>query len=336
MATVRPRTAATSAVQMQPLTTFVSQPATQIATSQTTQSHLASPHPPVVTQPAIPPIQGTSQTAISQPTAPAASTSTAGTPHSSTTVPTSSPGPPTTSSIVSSPPQIVSSSPQIGAKPSIESRWDKWEKWINSPVGWISIIFTLVVGNLTYRLAIKAWNLQVWSAQNDQRDSCWADRDHGLFSKVCNETLAHSATSPPLKRTGPSPDRAFFKDGPDRDQNFVSLIALIATITGIMSISLGYLIRPARIISTGEAQALRRRQNTFESTWTGIHNSFQTRNPFLRRKRVVWALTVSLGLLPWAATFLLPTSAIDTPVKPWIVLATWASLSASLWWLEAM
>lgn len=106
------------------------------------------------------------------------------------------------SSTPSSPPQtpIVPNSPRTGPRSITKSSWEKWIERLNSPVGWISITLALVFGIFAYNFGIKALVLQVWSAHNDQRDSCWTDRDHGIYSKACNETLAHPATPPPFKR----------------------------------------------------------------------------------------------------------------------------------------
>jgi hypothetical protein len=308
MTTVRSRTTATSNTPLQFLVSSSSQSGAQIAAPQP-----ATVQVPVVAHPSIPSnTQGTPQKTTSQSTAPPASQlatpqtqQIAGCSSTSSITgpsPTTSPTPSPASGSTPSPgsPPTVSVAPslsQAGLTPIVKSRWEKLTERVNSLSNWTNIVIALILAVITFVLAKKAWSLQVWSALNDQRDSCWTDRDHGMNSRECNETLAHPATPPPFKR-GEVPQ----KRGELEYLNLsVSFICVIITIIPLVP---KFRKKAAPPLFRGETRALHR-QIACEATWTDYYYSWtNTTPPFLRRTRLFWTLKVSVVLLNVLSGFL--------------------------------
>jgi hypothetical protein len=245
MTTVRSRTTVTSNIPLQPVIPSSSQSGAQIAAPQP-----ATVQVPVVAHlPTPSATQGTPQTATSQTTAPPASQSaTSQTLQVIGCSTTASNGTGSSSSVSTTSAPVNGSSPipaplpttSVAANPSAteptpiaRSRWEKWSEGINRPVGWISIIITLVFGYYAYRFGATALDLQVWSAQNDQRDSCWTDREHGMNSTECDKMLAHPAIPPPSKRTESTPSQDLFNNYPVW---FPHLIALTLTAITVFAV----------------------------------------------------------------------------------------------------
>lgn len=247
MATVRSRAVATSTVELRNVNPSASQSGAQTATPQTTPSHPATPQPPIATQSAVPSIPGTPQTAQSQPAVPAPSQA------------ASTSSPPNNSNSVSPSPNPASS-----ATLGIKSKWEIWGNRINTPVGWISIMLALIALDVAYRTL----NLQAWSARNDHRGSCWTDWDHGVYSKACNETLAHSATPPPVKRAEESQEQSF--ELQERDLFWRTYITLVVPMVLILIRS--YLSR-GRDPRCHDGSA---------TTWGEYQHRIRARSPFSR------------------------------------------------------
>jgi hypothetical protein len=238
MTTVGSRTTATSNIPLQPLGSSFSQ--AQIAAPQP-----ATPQSPTVTHPSIPSTTGrTPQMTTSQSTAPPASqpvtpqtqqvagcSSTASNATGSSSISSTISTPVNGSSPIPAPlPTIpTTASPSlVGLTPITTSIWER-----NTLVGWISMMLALVFGIYTYRFGAKALLLQVWSARNDQRDSCWTDRDHGIYSEACNETLTNPATPPPYKRAESTPSQGLFNDYPVWFPHLVALILTAFTVFAV-------------------------------------------------------------------------------------------------------
>lgn len=86
--------------------------------------------------------------------------------------------------------------PQQPHTAPVNTKWS-WKKWIMTLTG---IIMTLVFALLTVSSMYKSERLAIWTAKSDFRDACRADRDHGMLSRACNDTLAYPALPPPEKR----------------------------------------------------------------------------------------------------------------------------------------
>jgi hypothetical protein len=321
MATARSRTAVTSNVPLQSLTPSSSQSGAQIAAHQGTTHQPAIVQVPVTTHPSTPStIQGTLPTSTSQPIAPPASqtaapqtqqvtgcpstvsSATVASPTVSTTPPSASGSPPIPGPLSINP---VAASPSLtGPTSTIKSSWEKRVERLNSPVGWITVILALVFGIFAYKIGIKALVLQVWSAHNDQRDSCWTDWDHGIYSRACNETLARPATPPPFKRVVASQ-----KGSVSRYASYWTLlpksISSIYAMISLMYFYPGIRKTPSPTLPNQGTQTLRRRVFS-EVTCCEYHHGIKTTSPFLRRSRLLLVLKVCIVLLPISSGFLLP------------------------------
>lgn len=92
--------------------------------------------------------------------------------------------------------------PQQPHTAPFNTKWS-WKKWIMTLTG---IVMTLVFGLLTVLSMYKSERLAIWTAKSDFRDACRADRDHGMLSRACNDTLAHPAPPPTRKETSNARD----------------------------------------------------------------------------------------------------------------------------------
>jgi hypothetical protein len=305
MATVRSRTAASSGISLQTFVPSSSQSGAQTSTSQATQSYPAKFQSPVVTPPATPSPQGATQEAPPLASSPSAvlqdqqiigCSSIASFVTASSSIPSTTPTPVNGSSpIPGSPPTTPVA---VRPTPITTPRMEKWIKRINGHVGRISIILALISTILALVFGISAWIFgakalasQVWSARNDFRDSCWTDWDHEVYSRECNETLAHSVIPPPSKRTEAPPKRGVLE--PDYINLSVSFISVIITIIPLVP---KFRKQAAAPLFSGKTRALHR-QTACEVDWTDYCYSWtKTTPPFLRRTRLFWTLKVSVVL----------------------------------------
>lgn len=208
--TLRSRVNVTASVPLQTMNSTISQVTTQSGSAHNSgtspsATSPSSPSSPVTTPPSVDPQAQQaiipSPTTLAPPGSPQVGTSTSTSPSQ-----TASPTPPpnntqlVTTTGSSSPAPTASDPPQVGPAKSKKPDWYRKIEWLNSPTGWAAVILALIFGILTYTYGIKVWVLSVWSAHNDFRDACLADRDNRVFSKACNETLSSPAAPPPFKR----------------------------------------------------------------------------------------------------------------------------------------
>ena len=117
----------------------------------------------------------------------------------------------------------------------------------------------------------KALALQVWSALNDQRMSCWTDRDHGVFSQTCNDTLADPIPAPPVKRAEELQERS-----PElQEQSLFNFWCSYTTVLVVLMV----LILIGSYTSQGRAP---RRHDGSVTTWGDYYHRIETRLPFSR------------------------------------------------------
>ncbi|KEQ72269.1 hypothetical protein M436DRAFT_65034 [Aureobasidium namibiae CBS 147.97] len=243
-------------MSLQDLSPSSPQSGTQAASFQS-----GSLHTPIATPSPASPTQGLSQAANTRPPTPTTSQAVAPQTQQTTGFP---PTPSSPSTLDPSQDAL-----QTAPTPTSKSRRKVWKKRLNKTLPWIGLVVTIIFGVPAYNFLFgstdkQALALQVWSAGNDQRMSCWADWDHGVFSQICNDTLTRPSTAPPVKRAEESQERSLF-------DFWCSYITVLVVSTVLPLIGL--------YLSEGRAP---HRHDGPAATWGDYYHRIKTRLPFSR------------------------------------------------------